>query len=40
MVQVRLDLPEDLHRKLKIKAASEGKTLQDTIIYVLRRGVS
>ena len=39
MIQVR-NVPEDLHRKLKVRAAREGVTLSDFALRELRRAVS
>lgn len=39
MIQVR-NVPEDLHRKLKIRAALEGVTLSDLALSELRRAVA
>jgi len=39
MIQVR-NVPEDLHRKLKIRAAREGMTLSDLALSELRRAVA
>ncbi len=39
MIQVR-NVPEELHRKLKIRAASEGITLSDYALKELERAVS
>jgi antitoxin FitA len=36
MIQIR-NVPEDLHRKLKAKAAREGKTLSDLLLEELPR---
>lgn len=36
MIQVR-NVPEDLHRVLKARAANEGKSLSDYILEELRR---
>ena len=36
MIQVR-NVPEDLHRVLKARAAGEGKSLSDYILEELRR---
>ena len=33
------DFPEDLHRELKIKAASEGKSLKQVIIELCWQGL-
>ncbi|MDX6683227.1 MAG: Antitoxin ParD [Solirubrobacteraceae bacterium] len=34
-IQVR-NVPEDLHRQLKLRAAREGRTLSDYVLHVLR----
>ncbi|HYP72703.1 MAG TPA: hypothetical protein VEP72_01340 [Microbacterium sp.] len=39
MIQVR-NVPEDLHRKLKMRAAREGITLSDLALNELRRAVA
>lgn len=39
MIQVR-NVPEELHRKLKMRAAREGITLSDLALNELRRAVS
>ena len=39
MVEVRFDIPDDLHHKLKVKAASEGKTLKQLAIELFGKGV-
>lgn len=39
MIQVR-NVPEDLHRKLKIRAALKGVTLSDLALNELRRAVA
>lgn len=39
MIQVR-NVPEELHRKLKIRAAREGMTLSDLALNELRRAVA
>lgn len=39
MIQVR-NVPEDVHRKLKIRAAREGVTLSDLALSELRRAVA
>lgn len=33
------NMPESLHRALKVRAAQEGKSLQDLIIEILQAGV-
>ena len=39
MIQVR-NVPDDLHRKLKMRAAVEGVTLSDLALSELRRAVA
>lgn len=39
MVDVRYDLPDDLHRALKIRAAEEGVTLRALVIRLLTEGL-
>ena len=39
MIQVR-NVPEDLHRELKIRAAREGLTLSELALNELRRSVA
>ena len=39
MIQVR-NVPEDLHRQLKIRAAREGVTLSELALNELRRSMS
>jgi len=39
MIQVR-NVPEDLHRKLKVRAAQEGLTLSELALNELRRAVA
>ncbi|GAA2101855.1 FitA-like ribbon-helix-helix domain-containing protein [Brevibacterium salitolerans] len=39
MIQVR-NVPDDLHRKLKVRAAAEGITLSDLALNELRRAVA
>lgn len=36
MVQVR-NVPDDLHRRLKVRAAQEGKSLSDFLLAELRK---
>jgi predicted HicB family RNase H-like nuclease len=38
-VNINYEIPKDLHRALKIKAAEEGKTLKALIIELLQQGV-
>jgi plasmid stability protein len=35
MIQIR-NVPEDLHRKLKVRAAERGQTLSDYLLEVVR----
>lgn len=39
MIQVR-NVPEDLHRRLKVRAAQEGITLSDLALRELRRAAA
>ena len=39
MVQIR-NVPDDLHRKLKVRAAGEGMSLSDYLLSELRRLVA
>jgi plasmid stability protein len=39
MIQMR-NVPEDLHRKLKVRAAEKGLTLSDYLIQMAERDVS
>lgn len=39
MIQVR-NVPEELHRKLKVRAAREGVTLSELALNELRRSVA
>lgn len=39
MIQIR-NVPEDLHRKLKMRAAAEGITLSDLALGELRRAAA
>lgn len=36
-MNINYEIPDDLHRALKVKAAQEGKTLKALIIELLRR---
>ncbi len=36
MIQIR-NVPEDVHRKLKVRAAESGKTLSDYLLEIVRR---
>ncbi len=35
-----LDLPDPLYRRLKLKAAQEGRTLREIVIRYLERGLA
>lgn len=35
-VNINYEIPEELHRALKVKAAEEGKTLKQVIIEAFR----
>lgn len=39
MANINYELPEDLHKALKIRAAQEGITLKDLIVRLLREGL-
>lgn len=39
LVEIRLEIPDALHHKLKIKAASEKKTLKELVIEMLEGGI-
>lgn len=39
MGHINYDIPEDLHRALKVRAAQEGVTLKELIIRLLREGL-
>lgn len=39
-MNINYELPEDLHRALKVRAAEEGKTLKQVILDALRAWVS
>lgn len=39
-MKTTLDLPDDLMRELKIRAATQGKKLKDVTAETLRRGLS
>jgi len=36
MIQIR-NVPEDVHRKLKVRAAESGRTLSDYLLEIVRR---
>lgn len=40
MVNINYEIPADLHRALKIRAAEEGVTLKELIIRLLMAGLS
>lgn len=40
MAIIHYELPDDLHRALKVRAAQEGITLKALIIRLLSEGVS
>jgi plasmid stability protein len=35
-INVRMSLPEDLHRKVKVTAAKHGMNLNDALVFVIR----
>lgn len=39
-MKTTLDLPDDLMRKVKIRAVQEQKKLKDTIAELIRRGIA
>lgn len=39
MARIHYEIPDDLHRKVKAKAALEGKTLKDFIIEALAAAI-
>jgi plasmid stability protein len=39
-MKTTLDLPEDLMRAIKIRAAQEGRTLKELVADLLRRGLA
>ena len=39
VVEIRLEIPDALHHKLKVKAASEKKTLKELVIEMLEGGM-
>jgi plasmid stability protein len=39
MVSINYEIPDDLHRQLKIRAAEEGVTLKDLIVRYLEEGL-
>lgn len=40
VVEIRFEIPNELHHKLKVKAASENSTLKKTVITILEEGVT
>jgi len=40
MVNINYQIPADLHRQLKVRAAEEGVTLKELIIRLLKEGLS
>ncbi len=38
-MRTTLDLPDPLYRRLKIKAAQEGKTLREVVVRLLEEGL-
>lgn len=40
MVSINYEIPEDLHRALKVRAAEEGVTLKDLILRYLAEGLA
>lgn len=39
VVEIRLQIPDDLHHKLKVKAATKNTTLKGLIIEMLEGGI-
>jgi predicted HicB family RNase H-like nuclease len=39
MTNINIELPPDIHKKLKLKAVSEGKTIEQLLIEVLNKRV-
>ncbi|MFP4524396.1 MAG: hypothetical protein ACLFO2_03750 [Candidatus Woesearchaeota archaeon] len=37
MANINISIPEDLHRNLKIRAATEGKSLKTVVLEGLKR---
>jgi hypothetical protein len=37
MTNVNIELPEAVHKKLKLRAVEEGKTLQQLLVETLQR---
>jgi plasmid stability protein len=40
VVNINYELPADLHRQLKVRAAEEGVTLKDLIVRYLQEGLA
>ena len=38
MAQVRLNLPDDLHKKIKLQAINKGKKVREHYIDIIKRG--
>jgi hypothetical protein len=38
-MRTTLDLPDSLHRRLKLQAAMEGKTLRELVVQYLEEGL-
>ncbi|KGQ21921.1 hypothetical protein [Thermus filiformis] len=39
-MRTTLDLPDPLYRRLKLKAAQEGKTLREVVVRLLEEGLA
>jgi predicted HicB family RNase H-like nuclease len=39
VVEIRFDIPDALHHKLKVKAANQKKTLKELVIEMLEGGI-
>ncbi|MEM2131072.1 MAG: hypothetical protein QXR96_00980 [Candidatus Woesearchaeota archaeon] len=39
MTNINIEIPDELHKKLKIQSAIEEKTLKDYIVYVLEEKI-
>lgn len=39
-MRTTLDLPDPLYRRLKLKAAQEGKTLKEVVVRLLEEGLA
>lgn len=37
MTNINIELPANIHTKLKLRAIKEGKTIQETVIELLTR---